>query len=181
MASMRVMASAAFAALVLSLGAEIAYAQTAKDAFDLTVDVSGIRNYKGQIIFYLWRDTDDAAKFPDPSKVQFRDEGKDGEPCDFAKAAICRRTVGNLQDLKVSYTFRGLPPGSYAVFAVHDENNNGVLDRGMLHRPLEARGYSMVLPDDVNPIAEKIKFQTASFSLTDSKTITVGLRYPPRL
>jgi uncharacterized protein (DUF2141 family) len=82
--------------------------------------------------------------------------------------------------LTVSYTFRDIPQGDYAVFVFHDENNNGVLDTGLFHRPLEGRGYSQVLPEDLNPIAARITFHRARFALPFSKTIVIGLRYPPR-
>ena len=62
----------------------------------------------------------------------------------------------------------------------HDENNNGQLDTGFMRRPLEARGYSGVLPEDVGPMGGKIKFDQARFTLNGTKTITIGLRYPPR-
>ena len=51
---------------------------------------------------------------------------------------------------------------------------------GLMKRPLEARGYSGVLPDDVGPMGGKIKFDQARFTLSGPKTVTIGLRYPPR-
>ena len=146
---------------------------------DLRVDVSGLRNYKGRVVLTLWANSESNSSFPDPSKVQFRDERPGDLPCDFSQAAICRRTIESLQNLTVSYTFRDIPPGDYAVFTFHDENNNGVLDTGLFHRPLEGRGYSQVLPEDLNPIAARITFHRARFPLPVSKTIVVGLRYPP--
>ena len=53
--------------------------------------------------------------------------------------------------MTVSYTFRDIPQGDYAAFVFHDENNNGILDTGLFHRPLEGRGYSEVLPQDSEP------------------------------
>lgn len=164
------------AAMLMAGGA----AGASADGVDLKVDVSGLRNYKGRLVLFLWPDSDEIAKFPDPSKVQIRDERPGDPPCDVPKNPVCRRTVESLQNLTVSYIFKSVPAGDYSVFVFHDENNNGVLDTGFLNRPLEARGYSQVLPDDVNPIASTIKFQQARFTLSDSKTIVIGLRYPPR-
>ncbi|MFZ0570248.1 MAG: DUF2141 domain-containing protein [Rhodomicrobium sp.] len=147
---------------------------------DLTVEVSGLRNYKGHAVLMLWPDSGESSKFPDASKVQYRDERAGDQPCDFPNAAICRRVIESLQNLTVSYTFKSLPPGDYSVFVFHDENNNGILDTGLMRRPLEARGYSGVLPEDVSPVTSKIKFDQARFTLSGPKTITVGLRYPPR-
>jgi uncharacterized protein (DUF2141 family) len=173
-------------ALVVALTASIILAAGAApeawaDGLDLKVDVSGLRNYKGQVVLILWADSVENSKFPDPSKVQFRDERAGDPPCDFPKTAVCRRTIQSLQNLTVSYVFKDLPAGDYAVFAFHDENNNGILDTGILKRPLEARGYSQVLPEDVAAIAAMIKFQQARFNLSEPKTIIIGLRYPPRL
>ncbi len=159
--------------------AGIGFEAKAQDS-NLMVEVSGLRNYKGHVVLMLWPDSGESSKFPDASKVQYRDERAGDQPCDFPNAAICRRVMESLQNLTVSYTFKSLPPGDYAVFVFHDENNNGMLDTGLMRRPLEARGYSGVLPEDVSPVASKIKFDQARFTLNGSKTITVGLRYPPR-
>jgi uncharacterized protein (DUF2141 family) len=146
---------------------------------DLRVDVSGLRNYKGRVVLVLWAATDHTSEFPHDDKVQLRDERPGDASCDFPKVAVCRRTVESLQHLTVSYTFRDLPEGDYAVFVFHDENSNGVLDRGLLSRPLEARGYSQVLPDDLNPWGATVGFYKARFALGAPKTIVIGLRYPP--
>ncbi len=150
------------------------------EGIDLTVAVSGLRNYKGHVVLALWPDSAETAKFPDPGKVQYRDE-RAGDPiCDFPNAAICRRVIESIQNLTVSYTFKSVSPGDYAVFVFHDENNNGILDTGLFERPLEARGFSQMLPDDLNSVANRITFQQARFTLNGPKTITIGLRYPPR-
>ena len=169
---------AALAAALL-IGA-LAAGEARADNVDLTVDVSGLRNYKGRVVLTLWADSDHNSSFPDPSRVQFRDERAGDAPCDFTQAPVCRRTIESLQNLTVSYTFRDIPPGDYAVFVFHDENNNGILDTGLFHRPLEGRGYSEVLPQDVNPLAARITFHRARFTVALSKAIVVGLRYPPR-
>ncbi len=147
---------------------------------NLTVEVSGLRNYRGQVVLMLWPDSTEASKFPDASKVQYRDERADNPPCDFPGAALCRRVIESLQNLTVLYSFTSLPAGDYAVFVFHDENNNGQLDTGLFKRPMEARGYSGVLPEDVSPFRSKIGFDQARFTLSGAKTVTIGLRYPPR-
>lgn len=152
----------------------------AQDA-DLKVDVSGLRNYKGRVVLTLWKDSEHNSSFPDPSRVQFRDERPGDVPCDFSTASVCRRTIESLQHLTVSYVFSNIPSGDYAIFVFHDENNNGVLDKGLFGRPLEGRGYSQVLPEDLNPIAARIVFHRARFAVNGSKSIVIGLRYPPRL
>ncbi len=146
---------------------------------DLKIDVSGLRNYKGRVVLAIWAANDQTSHFPDDAQVQFRDERPGDEPCDFPKVSVCRRTIDNLQHLTVSYTFRNLPEGDYAVFVFHDENGNGVFDKGLFRRPLEGHGYSQVLPDDLNPFGANIGFYKARFALGAPKTIVIGLRYPP--
>jgi uncharacterized protein (DUF2141 family) len=171
-------ALAVAAALIFVAGAAL---QARAENVDLKIEVSGLRNYKGSVVLALWPQTDQTRHFPDATAVQLRDERPADVPCDFSKAAVCRRTVGNLQDLTVSYTFRDVPQGDYAVFVFHDENNNGILDTGFMHRPMEARGFSQLLPDDISPIGARIGFTRAHFTLTAPRTIVIGLRYPPRL
>jgi uncharacterized protein (DUF2141 family) len=168
--------------LLAAAGAVTAGGNCAKAGdHDLTVEVSGLRNYKGQVVLTLWPGASEASKFPDASKMQLRDEHLPEVPCDFTKYAICRRIVESLQNLTISYTFKSVPAGDYAVFVFHDENNNGVLDTGLIKRPLEALGYSQILPEDVDPLSRRIPFQRAKFNLNGPKAITIGLRYPPRL
>jgi uncharacterized protein (DUF2141 family) len=150
-------------------------------AADLTVEVSGLHGYKGKVVLVLWPGQSEASKFPDPSKMQLRDEHDADVPCDFAKYAICLRKIESLQNLTVSYTFNSVPAGDYAVFVFHDENNNGIFDTGLMQRPLEARGYSNVLPEELKPLARRVPFMRAKFRVGGPKTITIGLKYPPRL
>jgi uncharacterized protein (DUF2141 family) len=150
------------------------------DGVDLSIEVSGLHNYKGQVVLAIWPASAERAKFPDPTKVQLRDERPGDPPCDLVQFSICVRTVGSLQNLAVPYVFKALPLGDYAVFVFHDENNNGILDTGILKRPLEARGYSQVVPEDVGSVRSTITFQQARFTLNGNKAMSIGLRYPPR-
>jgi len=152
----------------------------AEDLADLRVDVSGLRSYKGRVVLSLWADTADSSKYPDHTKIQFRDERAADLPCDFANFPVCIRSVESLQNLTVSYMFHRVPAGDYAVFVFHDENNNGILDTGLFKRPLEGRGFSQHLPEDVNPVAARIGFYRARFALAAPRTLVIGLRYPPR-
>jgi uncharacterized protein (DUF2141 family) len=166
-------------ALALAGALVLAAASEARAGADLKVEVSGVRNYRGGVVLVLWAATEHTTHFPDHTRVQLRDERPGDAPCDFPKVSVCKRTVESLQNLTVSYTFRDVPEGDYAVFAFHDENNNGILDTGLFGRPLEGRGYSQVLPDDVSPFVLRIGFYRARFALPAPKTIVIGLRYPP--
>lgn len=51
----------------------------------------------------------------------------------------------------VSVHIAGVPPGTYAVVAYHDENNNGHVDRNFLGIPTEAVGFSRDAPVHFGP------------------------------
>jgi uncharacterized protein (DUF2141 family) len=170
----------AFLVSVAGLATFCAGSQAQAENYDLTVQVSGLHNYKGQVVLTLWPGWSEASKFPDASKMQLRDEHAAEVPCDLQKYGICRRRIDSPQDLTVSYTFKSIPAGNYAVFVFHDENNNGIFDTGLLKRPLEARGFSQILPEDIKPFQKRVPFQRAKFTLSGPITITIGLKYPPR-
>lgn len=41
-----------------------------------------------------------------------------------------------------TFIFKNLPTGEYAVRAFHDQNNNGILDKGVFGQPIEGWGVS---------------------------------------
>ncbi len=153
--------------------------EASAQSYDLKIEVSGLHNYKGQVVLALWKETDEKLKFPDQTIVARRDEQADQSVCNFAEATICVRKVGQLQTLSAYYTFRSLPAGQYAIFAFHDENNNAILDTGLFKRPLEGRGFSRTLPGDVSAVRSNITFDRAQFALEGDKSLSIGLRYPP--
>ena len=68
----------------------------------------------------------------------------------------------------------GVPPGTYAAQAFHDENGNGKLDRTMLGLPKEAMGFSNNAPMRLGPP----KFDVAAFTVgPNGAAITFALRY----
>lgn len=52
---------------------------------------------------------------------------------------------------EVVVTVRDVPPGTYAVQAFHDENDNAEFDRTLLGVPLEGIGFSNDAPMDFGP------------------------------
>jgi uncharacterized protein (DUF2141 family) len=68
----------------------------------------------------------------------------------------------------------GVPPGTYAAQAFHDENANGRLDRNFLGLPEEGMGFSNDAPMVFGPP----RFTTAAFAVTGSAAeIEFHLRY----
>jgi uncharacterized protein (DUF2141 family) len=104
----------------------------------LTVDVSGLRNHKGQVCVSLFNA---GRGFPDNPSA--------------AVAAQCVQTQGGVAQV----TFSSLRGGSYAVAVLHDENNDGKANRNALGIPKEGFGFSR------NPVLRfgPPKFGEASF------------------
>jgi uncharacterized protein (DUF2141 family) len=68
-------------------------------------------------------------------------------------------------------TFTALPAGEYAAVAVHDENDNGKLDNGLLGFGGERFGFS----NGVRPMLGWPDFEAAAFSVIDDTRIVIEL------
>lgn len=120
----------------------------------LTVRVTGARNIEGKIIIYLFRDPQG---FPTDASKILRQQG----------VAIDPRTM------TARVTFKDLPPGTFAVTVLHDENDNGKVDTNFLGIPTEGTGAS----NDPNKMRAPT-FDEAKFLLNAAEeTIDVKLRY----
>ena len=85
-----------------------------------TVEVSDLVPDKGSVYLGLYNKKGDFLK----------------EDVAFANAKV--KVAGN----KVSYIFKNLPVGEYAVAVYQDVNNNGKCDRNMIGYPTEGFGFS---------------------------------------
>ncbi len=96
-------------------------------------------------------------------------EGKMG----IRLADVTNKTAGAIEvevkDKTVSYTFKDLKAGKYAVQVMHDENENGKLDVNFFGIPTEAYGFSNNARGAFGPP----KLEDQLFELEDSKTITI--------
>lgn len=88
--------------------------------YHLTVEVSDLVSDKGSVYLGLY-----------DKKGGFLKEN-----AAFANVKV--KVAGN----KVSYTFKNLPVGEYAVAVYQDENSNGKCDRNMIGYPTEGFGFS---------------------------------------
>ena len=82
-----------------------------------------------------------------------------------------------LDKTTLDVTFRELPPGTYGVAVIHDENENGKLDMRWLPypKPIEGAGASNDAPASVGPPS----WSDARFKLTEKGgALTIHLRYP---
>jgi uncharacterized protein (DUF2141 family) len=121
----------------------------------LKVKVIGARNAKGKIGVALFQDP---TGFPTNSSAALRSQEAD---------------IDN-QTMTAEVVFRDVPPGVYAVSALHDENVNGKLDKNFLGIPTEGYGAS-------NNPGKKMRaptFEEAKFSMTSTEqTLEIRLIY----
>ncbi len=116
----------------------------------LVVTISDIRNPGGHLLV----------------SVESSAQGWDGDGESVAVARIAAQPGDVVQ------RFEDLPPGSYAVQVMHDENDNGKLDSNFIGIPSEGYGFSQ------NPsVMRRATFEEARFALpAEGAAITVRLR-----
>jgi uncharacterized protein (DUF2141 family) len=74
----------------------------------------------------------------------------------------------------VTVVFDNLPPGTYAVGAYHDENNNDHLDTSFIGLPAE--GYA--LSNGIRAVTSKPTFQQAAFTVGNAgAAVSLPIRY----
>jgi uncharacterized protein (DUF2141 family) len=119
-------------------------------AADVTVRVENLRNDSGSVLVAICT----ADRFLGPD-CRHRGRGK-------ARTGAAEVTVG------------GVPPGSYAVQAIHDENDNLELDRNLVGMPREGVGFSRDAPMRLGPP----RFSDAVVRIGgDGAPITLSMRY----
>jgi uncharacterized protein (DUF2141 family) len=93
----------------------------------LTVKIAGLRNAKGRVDVLLFNSP---KGFPDDEPNALDDDEVQIDP----------------KTLTAEVIFRNLPPGTYAVVVLHDENMNRKLDTHFFGIPKEGYGMSMNPP-----------------------------------
>lgn len=86
---------------------------------NLSVKVVGFENNKGQFIIKIFRREDDL----------------------FGDQAY-RESKGKIKDQQGEITFENLAYGSYSIMAIHDEDNNGIMNHNFLGLPTENFAFS---------------------------------------
>jgi uncharacterized protein (DUF2141 family) len=121
----------------------------------LRVQVTGLRNEKGQVRVYLWDRDDHYPNRREKAKVR----------------GAARVTKGSG---KAVVTFEALPHGTWAAFIYHDEDGNGELRSNFIGMPKEGVGASKNARGRMGPP----DFDDAAFLHNgDPTTIAVKLRY----
>lgn len=68
-------------------------------------------------------------------------ESPDGFPAEYLHYATNIMVI-KVRDSEACFDFLDIPPGTYALVVVHDENMNGKLDTNWLGAPMEGYGFS---------------------------------------
>jgi uncharacterized protein (DUF2141 family) len=150
---MRVQCTALFAVLVLADLPAVALAQSSSCP-GIHVKILNIRNSTGTV---------DCALFDSPV----------GFPIEVLRSAT------NVMVIKVRHTqarcdFEDIPPGTYALAVIHDENSNGKLDTNWLGIPTEGYGFS----NDAKGLLGAPSFSAASFAYDGRNLdLTISLQY----
>ncbi len=141
---MRLFAALALASIVLAAGQA--------SAARIAVTITGLKNSTGGVYVGL---------YATPSKFL------NGTQVDVMKKV-------RASTAPITVVFDDLRPGTYAVGAYHDENNNDHLDTNFLGLPTE--GYA--LSNGVRAVIAKPTFQQAAFTVDDSgAAVTLQIRY----
>lgn len=141
--------------ILLSCWVFIPHNNTTLKGHTLTVTIENLKNTNGTLIFSLYNSE---GSLPDEKFKRY-----------YKKKNV------TIDDKIVKMTFYDLSKGHYAVTVLHDENNNGKIDKKfMLPLPKEGVGFSNY--DDFG-LSNKPNFKDASFNLNSDKTITVKVIY----
>lgn len=142
-------------AIILSLLLFITMATRPKrtDLYDLTVKVQDLRNSEGSVIFALYN--------------------RDGTIPDENFKHYYKKQVVKISGNKAQAVFSDLPQEEYAVSILHDENNNGRIDKKFL-LPKEGVGFSNY--NDFG-LTNRPNFKNACFYLKQDTVVTVKVIY----
>jgi uncharacterized protein (DUF2141 family) len=143
-----------FAAPILALAAltSASLADAAAGSTTLTINVSGLRNMKGNVLLCV---TANPKYFPDCSK----------DP-NSHRARVAAKSASSVE-------FGNMTAGTYAAALMHDENANNKLDTAVF-MPKEGFGFSR------NPavVTGPPKFKAAAFSLgTTAASVSIKMKY----
>lgn len=129
------------------------FTDNSKENYSLTIEVENLRNSKGVVQVALYN--------------------KEGSIPDEHYKNYLRMEKVVIKNGKIECTFPNLPKGTYAVNILHDENNNGKINKGLI-LPKEGLGFSNYSSIG---LTNRPNFKKASFELEEDKTISVKVIY----
>lgn len=142
-----------FALVSISLLTLSSFNNQKGETFSLTVEVKELQNSKGVVQFALYN--------------------KDGTIPDEDYKKCWKILKEKIQNGTSKVTFSNLPLGKYAVNILHDENENGEIDKGFI-LPIEGVGFSNYQSIG---LTNRPNFSKASFELNSDKKIAVKVIY----
>jgi uncharacterized protein (DUF2141 family) len=150
--AMGVQCVAWFAVLVFANLPAVALAQASCPG--IHVKILNIRNSKGTV---------DCALFDSPV----------GFPIEVLRSATNVMVI-KVRNTRARCDFEDIPPGTYALAVVHDENSNGKLDTNWLEVPTEGYGFS----NDAKGLLGAPLFSAAGFAYDGRNLeLTISLQY----
>ena len=100
-------------------------------------------------------------------------DSPDGFPIEFLHYATNIMVI-KIREEQARFDFLDIPPGTYAIAVVHDENMNGKLDTNWLGIPTEGYGFS----NDAKALLGAPSFSAASFHYDgQNMEMTISLHY----
>lgn len=142
-----------FALVSISLLTLSSFNNQKGETYSLTVEVKELQNSKGVVQFALYN--------------------KDGTIPDEHYKKCCKILKEKIQNGTSKVTFSNLPLGKYAVNILHDENENGEIDKGFI-LPIEGVGFSNYQSIG---LTNRPNFSKASFDLNSDKKIAIKVIY----
>ena len=104
--------------IALIFSVSVSYAQDAEKANNITITINNIKNNNGHVVLSLH--TADT----------------------FMKGAGIKSAKSEVVDGTIKVTFENVEAGTYAIMALHDENDNNRMDYSENGRPKESYGMS---------------------------------------
>jgi uncharacterized protein (DUF2141 family) len=148
--------SAVIGTLATTVIAPIASAEQSS----VTVNLSGVRSQKGNVIVCLW--------------------SKENKDFPFCSSAAAYKSISIKADnASLVATFQNIPSGEYAISAFHDENGNGKLDTNWMGMPKEGLAAPrMDKEKNQNPgRRERPSFDKMKFNLNGPTTLSASFMY----
>ena len=142
-----------FALVSISLLTLSSFNNQKGETYSLTVEVKELQNSKGVVQFALYN--------------------KDGTIPDEDYKKCWKILKEKIQNGTSKVTFSNLPLGKYAVNILHDENENGEIDKGFI-LPIEGVGFSNYQSIG---LTNRPNFSKASVDLNRDKKIEVKIIY----
>lgn len=142
-----------FIAFFMSFSSPTTSSPTTQESSRLEVTISNVRNDEGYLLITMFNS---ASGFPDDNK----------------KAFETRRV--NAERNTVNVIFEDLPHGVYAIAVVHDENDNGKLDKNLVGAPTEGYGSS----NNLKKMFRAPNFEESKFTVDQNfKKVTIQVNY----